>query len=105
MSNRAWLASNRWQLVFVPTKGVLTLLDSVLNITTAIVDFDHLSLGQPGIGHDEVDPGEEFPLMPLDLADHPARLVPVLGLVMEINDLDLNPALGRPVHWTPKNGV
>jgi hypothetical protein len=38
--------------------------------------------------------------MSLDLGDYPARPVPTLGLVKEVNDLDLNAALGRPANRT-----
>jgi len=68
------------------------------NVAPAIVDLDHFGLGQPGVGHDETYPREQLTLMPLDLADHPARLVPALGLVTEISDPDLDAALGWPAY-------
>ena len=38
--------------------------------------------------------------MPLDLGHYPARPAPTLGLVVEVNDLDLNAALWRSAHRT-----
>ena len=77
----------------IPTQSVLALLYSVLNITTSIVDFDHLASRKPGIGHDEIVPGKQFIKMPFDFGDHPPGLVPAFRLVLQVNILGLYPVL------------
>ena len=84
----------------VPAQRVLPLFDPVLNVATTVVHLDHLPGRELGIGHDESDPREEFPVVPLDLGDHSAFSVPRLCLIPEINQPDLNPALGRSSHGT-----
>jgi len=84
----------------VPAQRVLPLFDAVLNIAASIVHFDHLPGRQLGMGHDEPDPREEFSFVPLDLGNHSAVFVPLLCLIPEINQPDLNSALGRSPHRT-----
>ncbi len=84
----------------VPTQRVLPLFDPILNVPTTVVHLDHLPGRKLGIGHDEPDPWEEFPIAPLDFGDHSAFFVPSLCLVPETNQSDLNPTLGRPPHRT-----
>ena len=81
---------------FVPTKRVLPLFDAVLNIAASVVHLDHFPGRKLGVGHDEPDPREEFPFVPLDLGDNSTLLLPGLCLVAEVNQPDLNAALGRP---------
>src|SRR5208337_3437289 len=79
----------------IPTQGVFAFLDPVFYLGPAIIDLDHLTGRQPGVGDHKADPGEKLALMPLDLGHYPARPAPTLGLVMEVNDLDLNAAFWR----------
>src|SRR5208337_1484798 len=85
---------------FVPPKSILPFLDPVFYLGPAIIDLHHLAGRQPGVGDHQADPGEKLAPMPLDLGHYPARPVPTLGLVLEVNDLDLNAALGRSADWT-----
>ena len=89
----------------VPTQGVFALFDPVLDIAPAIVDLDHLRPVKPGIGHDEANPGEQLALIPLDLANNTAGLAPALGLVVKVDDLDLDAVLGRTPHRSLKVGL
>ena len=91
-------------MVLIPAKSLLALLDPVLNIDPAVIDLDHLGLGQPGVGHDEIGPREQLASMSFDLADHPPRLVPVFGLVAEVDDPDLDAVLGWPAYRSPEMG-
>jgi len=89
----------------VPAQGVLALLDPVLDIAPAIVDLDQLRPVEPGIGHDEANPREQLTLMPFDFADNPAGLAPALGLVVKVDDLDLDAALGRTTNRASEVGL
>jgi hypothetical protein len=82
----------------VPTESILALLNPVLHISPAVIDHDHPAGREPGVGEHKTDAREHFAPVPLDLGHYPARPGPTLGLVVEINDLDLNAALGRPAH-------
>src|SRR5271157_5399041 len=84
----------------VPTQGVLSFFDSILNIAATVVNPDYLRGRELGIGHNESDPWEEFPIVPRDLGHNSTLSVPGLCLVPEINESDLNPALGRAAHGT-----
>src|SRR5271157_28 len=84
----------------VPTQRVLPLFDPILNVPTTVVHLDHLPGRKLGIGHDEPDPWEELPFVPLDFGNHPALSVPRLCLVREIDQPDLNSTLGRSSHRT-----
>ncbi|HTY22842.1 MAG TPA: hypothetical protein VMC85_06915 [Desulfomonilaceae bacterium] len=79
----------------VPAQRVLALFDPVFNVPAPIVNLNHLPRREPGIGHNESDPWEEFSIVPLDLGNCPALPVPGLRLAPEINQPNLNPALGR----------
>ena len=57
----------------VPTQRVLPLFDPILNVPTTVVHLDHLPGRKLGIGHDEPDPWEEFPFVPLDFSHHPGE--------------------------------
>ena len=81
---------------FVPAQRVLALLYPVFNVASAVVHLDHLACRKPGIGHDEIVPGERFAKMPFDFGDHPAGLVPVFCLVRQVHILDLHSIL----RWT-----
>ena len=100
MSSRAWLAAKRRQLVLSQRSVFFPLFDPVLHVAATVVHLDYLPGRQPGIGHDEPDPWEEFPNVPFDLRYHPMLPVPGLGLVPEINQPDLNPTFRRPPHGT-----
>src|SRR5208282_4276819 len=82
----------------VQTESILALLNPVFHIPPAVIDLGHLTGRVPGAGNHKAYTGEQLTPVPLDLARHPARPAPTLGLVVEINDLDLNAALGRPAH-------
>jgi hypothetical protein len=84
----------------VPAERVLSLFDPILNVATPVVHIDHFPGGELGIGNDEPNPREEFPVVPLDLSDHSAFFVPSLCPVPQIDQLDLNPALRGPTHGT-----
>jgi hypothetical protein len=85
---------------FVPAQGVLPFLDPVFDLGPTVIDFDHLTGRQPGAGNHEADPGEKLTPVPFELGHYPARPAPTLGLVVEINNLDLNVALGRSADRT-----
>jgi hypothetical protein len=84
----------------VPTQSNRSLFDPILNVTSAVLDFDHFPGGQPGVGDDETDPWKELPHVPFDLGYHPTRSVPCLRLIPKVNQLDLNPTLRGPSHRT-----
>ena len=65
---------------FVPPQTVLALLDPVFNVASAVVYLDHLVCRKPGIGHNEIVPGERFTKMPLDFSDYTPRLGPAFCL-------------------------
>jgi len=80
---------------FVPPKSVLSFLDPVFYLGSAIIDLDHFTGRHPGVGDHKSDPGEKRAPMPLDLGHYSLRPAPTLGLVLEVNDLDLNTACWR----------
>ena len=89
----------------VPAKSVLPLLDPVLDISPTIVDLHHLHPREPKVGHDEIDFGEHLPWGPFQFADHPAGPRPALGTVVEIENLDLRPPLGRAANGPCEMGI
>ena len=64
---------------------LLALLDPLLGGAPLIVEGDDLLRRPVQVGHDEADPWEKFPAMPLNFSDDPTRTVPALGLIHEIN--------------------
>jgi hypothetical protein len=82
----------------VPTESILSLLNPVFHIPPAVIDFDHLAGREPGVGDHKTYAGEQLAPVPLNLGHYPARPAPTLGLVVQVNDLDLNAALGRPAN-------
>jgi hypothetical protein len=85
---------------FVPAQGVFAILDPIFHIPAAVIDLDHLAGLEPVVGEHKAEPGEQLAPVPLDLGHHPASPAPTLGLVLEINDLDLKPLWGgRPGGW------
>ena len=79
----------------VPTERVLALLDPVLDLCPAIVNLDHLAGSKSGVCHNEPNPGEQLPLMPLDLANHSPGPVPASRLVVEVDQFCLDPRFRR----------
>lgn len=77
---------------------VLAFLDSIFHVPSTIVDFYHLGHRKPRIRENESDPWKEFPRVPLNLGNHSALSVPRTCLIPKVNQLDLNPTLGRPSH-------
>ena len=53
-----------------PVQGVLALLDPLLRRATAIVEADYAFGWLAQVGHDETNPGEQLPLVPLHLGHH-----------------------------------
>ncbi len=43
---------------FVPTQGVLAFFDPVFHIPPAVIDLDHFTGRQPGVGDHKADPRE-----------------------------------------------
>ena len=80
-------------------------LDPILHVASTIVDLDHLRRRKPRISDNESDPWKEFPYVPLNLGNHSALSVPRLCLIPNVNQLDLNPALGRPSRRTAQVSV
>ena len=80
---------------FVPSKRIFPLLYPVLDLSPPIVDRDYSLCFHVRVGYNKSDTGEEFPNMPFDLADNPSGLIPFLGLVLELDHLDLYAALWR----------
>ncbi len=60
MSNRAWFAAKRRQLVL--SQRSVFFFDPVLNIAASVLHLDHFPGREHGLGHDEPDPWEEFPV-------------------------------------------
>ena len=80
---------------FVPSKRVFPLLYPVLDLSPPIVDRDYSLCFHVRVGYNKSDTGEEFPNMPFDLTDNSSGLIPFLGLVLELDHLDLYAALWR----------
>jgi len=74
----------------VPTQGVLAFLDPVFHIPSTTIDLGHLAGREPGVGKHKTDPREKLASVPLDFGHYPARPAPTLGLVVEVNDPDLD---------------
>lgn len=56
----------------------------------------------PGAGDHKPNTREQLPYVPLDLGHNPPRPVPTLGLIVEVNGLDLDAVLGQSPHRTTK---
>jgi hypothetical protein len=80
---------------FVPSKRVFPLLYPVLDLSPPIVDRDYSLCFYVRVGYNKSDTGEKFPNMPFDLTDNSSGLIPFLGLVQELDHLDLYAALSR----------
>ena len=80
---------------FVPSKRVFPLLYPVFDLSPPIVDRDYSLCFHVRVGYNKSDTGEEFPNMPFDLTDNSSGLIPFLGLVQELDHLDLYAALSR----------
>ena len=74
----------------VPTQGVLAFFDPILHVRPAVIGFHDFLREQLGVSNDEAHPRKKFIQMPLDLADHPARLAPTHGLILEIEESNLD---------------
>ena len=83
----------------VPAQSVFAFLDPIFHIPPAVIDLDHFTGRQSGVGDYKPDPGEKLAPVPLDLRHHPARPAPILGLVVEVNNLDLDTTLGWSAYW------
>ena len=54
----------------VPAQRVVPLFDPVLKVASSIVHHDHLHTRLLGIGNNEPDPPEEFPIVMFDLRNN-----------------------------------
>jgi hypothetical protein len=83
---------------FVPTQSVLALLDPVFHVAPAIIDFDHFTGWESGVGNHKRDAREEFTPVPFDLGHHPAVLISAFRLVLQVHYFYLNPTLERTTY-------
>ena len=87
---------------FVPAEGVLPFFYPVFNLSTAIVNRNHLVRFKVPVGHDESNTGKEFTHMPFDLADNPPGFIPLLRLVLKLDHPDMYAALWGTTDRTPQ---
>ena len=66
-----------------PFDGMLAFLDMLLGGVALVVESQHPLVRQAAVGDDETDSREQLAQMELHFGDHPARLLPTLGPVME----------------------
>ncbi len=66
----------------VPPERVLSPFDPILNVATPVVHIDHFPGGELGIGNDEPNPREEFPVVPLDLSDTLSKRKPLSEVIL-----------------------
>ena len=66
-----------------PLDRALAFLDPLLACAALIVEGDDILGGSRHVGDDEADPRNKLARMPLDFGDHPARLGPASGLIVE----------------------
>ena len=60
----------------VPAQGVLPFLDPVFDLGPAVIELDHLTGRQPGVGDHKADAGEKLATVPFNLGHHPPGLMP-----------------------------
>ncbi len=63
---------------------VRAFLDPLLRRATAIVEADYAFGWIAQVGHDETNPGEQLPLVPLHFSHYSPGQVPTLGLIGKV---------------------
>ncbi len=67
-----------------PAKGIFAFLDVLLGGAALVLERQHPIWLHRQVGDDEPDTWEQLARMPLDLGNHPARLVPRRRLILEV---------------------